>query len=43
MSQRAPRRKLSAGPRYYRTPSLWGLVFTFVLVLILIFFLVRMA
>jgi hypothetical protein len=36
MSRRARPRK-----RYYRTPSPWGLLFTFILVIILILFLLR--
>jgi hypothetical protein len=41
MSPRAPQRK-PGGPRYYRLPSFWGLLFTFFVVLLLIFGLLRL-
>lgn len=44
MFQRAPqpKRKAGVGPRYYRVPSVWGLLFTFVVVLLLIALLFRL-
>ncbi len=43
MSPRAPQRKKPAGgPSYYRMPPIAGLVFMFVVVLILILFLLRL-
>jgi hypothetical protein len=42
MSPNAPRRK-PTGPQYYRLPSFWGLVATFIIVIVLIVMLLRMA
>jgi hypothetical protein len=42
MSPNAPRRKPPQGPRYYRMPSFWGLIFAFVLVILLIWGLSRL-
>jgi hypothetical protein len=42
MSQNARRRKPS-GPQYYRLPALWGLVATFIIVVVLMVVLFRMA
>ena len=41
MLRRAPQRK-PGGPRYYRVPSFWGLLFTFAVILLLIFGLLRL-
>ncbi|MGQ0812987.1 MAG: hypothetical protein ACT4O1_00795 [Gemmatimonadota bacterium] len=41
MSARTPQRK-TAGPRYYRVPSFWGLIVTLVIVVLLIFGLLRL-
>lgn len=41
MSQRKPPRR-PAGPRYYRVPSFWGLLFTLLVVALLIFGLLRL-
>ena len=43
MSPNAPQRKPTHGPRYYRTPPMWGLLFMFVLVVLVIWFLLRLA
>jgi hypothetical protein len=42
MSPNARRRKPS-GPQYYRLPAFWGLVATFIIVIVLIVTLFRMA
>ncbi|HEY0305627.1 MAG TPA: hypothetical protein VGC44_11645 [Longimicrobiales bacterium] len=42
MSPNARRRRWS-GPQYYRVPAFWGLVATFVIVIILMVMLFRMA
>jgi hypothetical protein len=43
MSPLAPRpKKPGHGPRYYRVPPLWGLVFMLLLVIVLIAFLLRL-
>jgi hypothetical protein len=42
MSRPAPKRKPVAGPRYYRTPPLWGLVGTFLIVIVLIILLFKL-
>ena len=42
MFQRAPkRRKRPVGPRYYRVPSFWGLLFVLAVVVLLISVLFR--
>jgi hypothetical protein len=41
MSQRAPAPRPGLGPRYYRQPPLWGLVGILLIVLLVIFFLLR--
>lgn len=43
MSPPAPQRKPNQGPRYYRVPPFGGLIFMFVLVVLLIWFLLRLA
>lgn len=41
MLPRAHQRK-ATGPRYYRVPSFWGLIATFIVVLLLIVFLLKL-
>jgi len=42
MSQRVPQHRAASGPRYYRLPPFWGLVFLFALVVLIIVFLRRL-
>lgn len=42
MSPHVPQRRTASGPRYYRLPPLWGLIFLFALVVVMILFLRRL-
>lgn len=43
MSKPAHQRKRRGGPAYYRVPAFWGLVGTFIIVIVLMVMLFRLA